>query len=185
MVRLTISWDIAAIFYLAAAFRLMQTCNSNIVRKRAARHDESRAVILAIVLLAIASSLAAIGGLINEAKTAEASTKVLYLWLAAATIFISWTLTQIMFTLHYAHDYYRPDAQSADAARGLDFPGDDHPDYWDFFYFATSIGAASQTSDTMIKSKVLRRLVTLHAIVSFFFNTSVLALAINLAASLI
>jgi uncharacterized membrane protein len=90
-----------------------------------------------------------------------------------------------MFTLHYAHDYYRPDPRSAEAAGGLEFPGDAHPDYWDFFYFATSIGAASQTSDTLIKSKASRRLVTLHAIVSFFFNTSVLALAINLAASLI
>jgi uncharacterized membrane protein len=184
-VRLTISWNVAAIFYLIAVFRLMQACNSQVVRKRAARHDESRIVILAVVLLAIASSLGAIAGIINEAKNADIETKYLYLGLAAATIMLSWTLTQIMFTLHYAHDYYRPDPKSAEAARGLNFPEDDHPDYWDFFYFATSIGAASQTSDTLIKSKALRRLVTLHAIVSFFFNTSVLALAINIAAGLI
>ena len=57
------------------------------------------------------------------------------------------------------------------------------PDYWDFFYFATSIGAASQTSDVSIRSKHLRRLVTLHAIISFFFNATVLALAINIGAS--
>jgi uncharacterized membrane protein len=68
---------------------------------------------------------------------------------------------------------------------GLDFRGDRNPDYWDFFYFATSIGAASQTSDVSIHTKPLRRLVTLHAIISFFFNTAVLALTINLAASII
>ena len=68
---------------------------------------------------------------------------------------------------------------------GLEFPRDNSPDYWDFFYFATSIGAASQTSDIAIRTKALRRLVTLHAIISFFFNTAVLALAINIGASLI
>jgi uncharacterized membrane protein len=72
-----------------------------------------------------------------------------------------------------------------EAAGGLIFPGDNRPDYWDFLYFSTSIGATSQTSDTAIRSKALRRLVTLHAVVSFFFNTTVLALTINLAASLI
>ena len=71
------------------------------------------------------------------------------------------------------------------AKQGLIFPDDDHPDYWDFFYFATSIGATSQTSDVAIRSKSLRRLVTFHAVLSFFFNTTVLALTINLAAGLI
>ena len=70
------------------------------------------------------------------------------------------------------------------ALPALTFPGDGRPDYWDFFYFATSFGAASQTSDVAINSKPMRRLATLHAIVSFFFNTMVLALTINLAASL-
>ena len=70
-------------------------------------------------------------------------------------------------------------------AGGLIFPEERQPDYWDFFYFATSIGAASQTSDVSIRSKHLRRLVTLHAIISFFFNATVLALAINIGASLI
>jgi uncharacterized membrane protein len=71
------------------------------------------------------------------------------------------------------------------SADGLDFLGDRNPDYWDFFYFATSFGAASQTSDISILTKPLRRLATLRAIISFFFNTAVLALTINLAASLI
>ena len=65
------------------------------------------------------------------------------------------------------------------------FPTTSKPDYWDFFYFATSLGAASQTSDVAIRTKALRRLVTLHAVISFFFNTAVLALAINIGASLI
>jgi uncharacterized membrane protein len=109
---------------------------------------------------------------------------MLFVGLAGATILISWMVMQVAFELHYAHQYYRPD-YSMSGVSGLDFPKDAHPDYWDFFYFSTSIGAASQTSDVNINSKELRRLVTLHAIVAFFFNVAVVALMINLAASLV
>ena len=109
---------------------------------------------------------------------------MLLVGLAATTIFISWVVMQVAFALHYAHQYYRPD-HAVPGVNGLDFPKDAHPDYWDFFYFSTSIGAASQTSDVNINSKELRRLVTLHAIVAFFFNVAVVALMINLAASLV
>ena len=94
-------------------------------------------------------------------------------------------MTQVVFTFHYAHEFYRPDDTAERLAGGLEFPHDSKPDYWDFFYFATSLGAASQTSDVAIRTKALRRLVTLHAVVAFFFNTAVLALAINIGASLI
>ena len=109
---------------------------------------------------------------------------MLFVGLAGATIFISWMAMQVAFALHYAHQYYRP-TLSTPGINGLDFPKDVHPDYWDFFYFSSSIGAASQTSDVNINSKELRRLVTLHAVVAFFFNVSVVALMINLAASLV
>ena len=92
-------------------------------------------------------------------------------------------MTQVAFALYYAHDYYLPD-DGGDAQGGLEFPGTEVPDYWDFLYFATSIGATSQTSDTAIKSHSLRRLVTLHSVIAFFFNTAVLALTVNIAASL-
>lgn len=183
--RAAIAWNLGALVYLLFAFRLMRSCDGNQVRSRAAKQDDSRVVILALILLAIASSFAAITGLINEAKAAKDWAKIAYIALSCITIVSSWAVTQVVFTLHYAHDYYRPAAHALDAKGGLDFPGDTLPDYWDFLYFATSIGATSQTSDVAITSKALRRLVTLHAVVSFFFNTTVLALTINIAASLI
>ena len=167
----------------ALAFRVMLTCNADRIRARAARQDDSAMVILVIILLAITMSFVAIAGLLGEAKAAPH--RVLNLGLAAATIILSWTVTQVVFTLHYAHEYYRPSGGPRAFAEGLDFRGDRTPDYWDFFYFATSFGAASQTSDVSILTKSLRRLATLHAIISFFFNTAVLALTINLAASMI
>jgi uncharacterized membrane protein len=177
------AWDLSAAIYLVFAFRIMLTCKADVIRARAARQDNSPIVILIIILLAIAASFVAIVGLLAAPK--EAPYRTLNLGLAAATLILSWTLTQVVFTLHYAHEYYRPSGGPDVISEGLDFRGDRNPDYWDFFYFATSFGAASQTSDVSILTKPLRRLATLHAIISFFFNTAVLALTINLAASLI
>ena len=181
-IREAVAWDLSSTIYLVLAFRVMLTCKGEVLRARAARQDDSRVVILVIILLAIAASFVATGGLLAEAK--DAPHRTLNLGLAAVTIILAWTVTQVVFTLHYAHEYYRPSGGPQAFAEGLDFRGDRNPDYWDFFYFATSFGAASQTSDVSILTKPLRRLATLHAIISFSFNTAVLALAINLAASM-
>jgi uncharacterized membrane protein len=182
--RSSLAWDIGGSVYLLLAFRNMARCKADVIPARAARQDDSGLVILLTILVAIFASFAAIAEIINQAKVANGEAKVLLIGLAAVTIFISWMVTQVVFALHYAHQHYAPE-DVTEAAGGLIFPGDNRPDYWDFLYFSTSIGATSQTSDTAIRSKALRRLVTLHAVVSFFFNTTVLALTINLAASLI
>jgi len=183
--RTAIAGDIAAIVYLALGFRTMLSCGSDLIRKRAARQDDGKIVILILVLLAIALSFWTVIGVLSDAKQISDHTKHLRTLLAAATVGLSWLVTQVVFTFHYAHEFYRPDDTAEKLAGGLEFPHDSKPDYWDFFYFATSLGAASQTSDVAIRTKALRRLVTLHAVVAFFFNTAVLALAINIGASLI
>jgi uncharacterized membrane protein len=184
-VRSAVAWDLGGLVYLFFALRLMFDCGADRIQARAARRDDSRLVILLIILLAIGASFAAIAGLIGQAKlpTTSPTDKALYAALAVATIMTSWGVTQVAFALHYAHDYYRPE-EGSDTGGGLVFPECTLPDYWDFLYFAVSIGATSQTSDTAIRSRALRRLVTLHAIVAFFFNTAVLALTVNIAASL-
>ena len=162
----------------------MLNCDASRIQSRAAHRDDSRIVILLIILVAIAASFAAIAGLIGQAKAPDttATGKLLLTGLALLTLLTSWGVTQVAFAIHYAHGYYRPD--DGTPARGLRFPDCENPDYWDFLYFSTSIGATSQTSDTEIRSRALRRLVTLHAVVAFFFNTAVLALTVNVAASL-
>lgn len=183
-VRTPLAWDIAGWVYLLFALQQMFTCGADQIKSRAVHRDDSRTVILLIILLAIAASFVAIAGLIGEAKAASTgqTEKFLLAALSVLTIMTSWGVTQVAFAIHYAHDYYRPD--EGDEAGGLRFPDCENPDYWDFLYFSTSIGATSQTSDTEIRSRALRRLVTLHAIVAFFFNTAVLALTVNIAASL-
>lgn len=181
--RAAIAWNLGGMVYLVLAFLLMARCSVEDIRRYSAAQDDSGLVILLLILIAIASSFTAIVGLIADAKAARELIKLEYILICGATLLISWTVTQVVFAIHYAHDYYAPHTDGEEAG-GLIFPEDTMPDYWDFFYFATSIGATSQTSDVSIRSKSLRRLVTVHAITSFFFNTMVLALTINLAASL-
>lgn len=183
-VRILGAWDAGALLYLLISFWLMR-CPSGVIRKRAARQDEGRVVILALILFATAASFAAIGGVLGEARHAERGTKLALLALSGGTILISWLITQVVFTFHYAHDFYRPEDARSDAQDGLQFSGSPDPDYWDFFYFATCIGACQQTSDVTIRSRSLRRLVTAHALIAFLFNIFVLALTVNLAAGLI
>ena len=175
MIRASATWDLGG----ATCLLRIPPCSDvrrQPIKARAARRDDRRLVILTLILLAITASFAAIAGLIVEAKlpTTQPPEKLFLAGLAIVTLMISWTVTQVAFALHYAHDYYSPDPGS-DAGSGLVFPGCEEPDYWDFLYFSTSIGATSQTSDTSIKSRALQGLVTLHATVAFFFNTAVLA----------
>jgi uncharacterized membrane protein len=99
--------------------------------------------------------------------------------LAIVTITLSWTFIHAIFALHYAHDYYG----SGHRANGLQFPGDDQPDYWDFAYFSFVVGMTFQVSDVAVTNRAIRRLVVAHGILSFAFNTAILALTVNLASS--
>ncbi|MEZ5854721.1 MAG: DUF1345 domain-containing protein [Hyphomicrobiaceae bacterium] len=183
--RAAAGWLAGATVYLGFAVWIMWRCGPEEIRRSAEREDESRFVFLVLIVLAIASSFTAIVALIGDARVAKADLRGIYLGLAGATVLASWLVMQIVYTLHYAHDYYRPNAEGTDLERGLEFPGGALPDYWDFLYFTTSIGATSQTSDVAISSRTLRRQVTVHAVLSFIFNTTILALAINVASGLI
>ncbi|MDZ4843504.1 MAG: DUF1345 domain-containing protein [Hyphomicrobium aestuarii] len=184
-VRSSLSWNIGGVVYLALAFHLMRGATDETLKSRAARTDEGGTVILTFVLIAIVASLAATTGLAGEGRTASNTVKLLYLGLAASTLVTAWLVMQVVFAIHYAHRHYAPSKPGDRAHPRLVFPGCAEPDYWDFLYFSTSIGATSQTSDVSIHTARLRRLVTVHAIVAFFFNTMVLASAVNLAAQLL
>lgn len=184
-VRAAIAWIAAALVYICGAGYTMATADHKSIAMRAAEEDESRTVMLALLLVAISANFVSIVGVMSRAKEATGGERAGLVVLAAATLIASWFVMQVVFAFHYAHEYYRPDDASGQHAHGLAFVDDEEPDYWDFLYFATSIGAASQTADVAIRSRTMRRLVTAQAIVSFFYNSALLALTINLAASLI
>jgi uncharacterized membrane protein len=177
---LLIGWDVGVALYLILAFELMAHCDVHHIRRRAIQQDDGAVAIL--VLTAIAA-LASFGAIIAELSTVQGTTRTpAQLVIATATIVLSWVFTHMTFALHYAHEFYGEDA-GKDA--GMAFPGKGEPDYWDFFYFSIVIGMTSQVSDVAVTTKTIRRTVTAHGIVSFFFNAALLALTVNIAASAI
>jgi uncharacterized membrane protein len=183
--RLLTAWAVGALVYLILVAWMAYRSDVVDMRRRAAMEDESAVAILVLTTVAAMASLAAIGFEFANLSGIPATTRGLHLALVGVTLLCSWLLMHVTFALHYAHEYYDEDGE-----RGLNFPeahGDTtfEPDYWDFLYFSVNLGAAAQTSDVMIVSRQIRRIVLGHTVLSFLFNTTVLALGVNMAASIV
>jgi uncharacterized membrane protein len=182
--RAVFAWDATLVAFIVPTLLMMRDCDDTRIRARAAREDEGRHLILALAVVAATASIVAIGFELSLAKSEHGLARGLHIALAFGTVLGSWLFVQMMFALHYAHEYYGEADGSAPQRGGLAFPGDDSPDYWDFLHFGTIIGVAAQTADVAFTSKSMRRTGTVHGIVAFIFNTVVLALTINLLAGL-
>jgi uncharacterized membrane protein len=177
--RLLVGWDIAIALYLGLAFHLMAGSDIRLIRRNAAQEDEGQFAILVLTVAAALASLAAILAQLGTTAGGVGGRQPVNLVLAALTILLSWAFIHTIFALHYAHEFY-----DESAGGGMAFPGGDlEPDYWDFVYFSFVIGMTSQVSDVGVTSKVIRRTVAAHGIVSFVFNAALLALTVNIAAS--
>jgi len=185
--RLAIGWDSAVVVFLMTTWWVVQACPPEKMRQTVLANDQGRPGILVLVLLAVAVSLAAIFFLIQKAADASAAPPRAQVALAAFTIVCSWFLTHVMFALHYAHRFYRDDPATPeqDATGGLKFPEEAMPHYWDFLYFSFVVGMTAQVSDVQVTSRSMRRLVLWHGVLSFAFFTIILALSINLVASVL
>jgi uncharacterized membrane protein len=176
--RLLIGWDLFVATYIVLVYVMMLRSTLATIRRIAALQDDGRFLIPLLTALGAFASLAAIVSELGEAHHAPAK-----LFFATATIALSWAAVHTGFALHYAHEFYRGKKPG-----GLQFPSgnnDEHPDYWDFVYFAFVIGMTAQVSDVGITDKTIRRTATAHGIISFLFNTALLALMVNIAASAI
>jgi uncharacterized membrane protein len=182
--RTVIGWDLAVAVYLSVTLWLMGHANVAHIRRRAAMEDEGKT---AILTMTVAASLAVIGTIVMVLGGTKGHDPALptqiALVLAVITILLSWAFIHIIFTLHYAHEFFGEGSDKREG--GLEFPGKEKPDYWDFVYFSFVIGMTFQVSDVVVTSKVIRRLVVIHGIVAFIFNTALLALMVNIAASAI
>jgi uncharacterized membrane protein len=181
--RLLIAWNAGAGLYVVLAAIMMIRSSSHHMRRRAQIQDDGQVVILALVVVATIASLAAIAGELVVVKDMHGFFKAIHVALAGVTVLTSWAFIQIMFALHYAHDYYMAVCHGQKA--GLQFPDDDEPDYGDFFYFSAVIGTSGQTADVAFNGAAMRGIGLLHCVLAFFFNTTVLALTINIAAGLL
>jgi uncharacterized membrane protein len=179
--RFIFSWDLMTALYVGFTLTMMAQSTVETCQRRAALYDEGDWIILVLVVASAAASFVAIfAGLAS--LTAKREPLALGIVITAITVALSWTFTHVVFTLHYANVYYKPDD---DGPGGLHFPGNRAPDYKDFLYYSFVIGCACQTGDVATVSPAMRRLTLLHGVVAFAFNTAILALTINVGASLL
>lgn len=158
------------------------------VRAIAKLQDSSRAFLFTFITAASIASLGAIVYLLKSTKGLSATGKNEHILLAIGAVIISWFLLHTIFTLRYAHLYYDAAIDtdgSTKAVGGLQFPGREQPDYLDFVYFSFVVGMTFQVSDVNITSRKIRRVCTLHALLSFAFNTAILALSINVVSGMV
>jgi uncharacterized membrane protein len=178
--RLLVAWDCAAALYLTLAVVMMSRSSIDRIRYRAALQDEGQVLIL---ILAAITAMISLGGTMAEmaaAKTLKGDGGWQHLALAVLTVLLSWTFAHTIFAIHYAHEYFA--GSEGDLEEGLEFPGHEPPDYWDFVYYSFVIGTATATADVNVTSKNMRRITTLHCVFAFFFNTTILALTVNVGA---
>jgi uncharacterized membrane protein len=180
-----LAWTVAAnaafLVYLLLTLLALPGMSADWLSRNAADDDVPVAVIFLVALAAVAVSVVLLFGAINSVPSPGPAGFAL----AFSAVPLGWLTIHLMAAIHYAHEYWQPsDSGGTDAAGGLAFPGTDRPGGIDFVYFAFVIGMTAQTSDVDVTASPMRRAAVLHGIVSFFFNTVIVAAAVNIVVSM-
>jgi uncharacterized membrane protein len=182
-----IAANVFFIIYLVLSAFKIHRLTPDYLRRNAARSDAPVWIIFAVTFGTVVVAVGSLFVLINSSHNPHP----LDLSLALAAVPLGWLTIHMMTAIHYAHLYWQPDETSEGAKQeprkhvgGLDFPGGKEPGGIEFLYFSFVIGMTAQTSDTAVTSSEMRKVNLLHAIVSFFFNTVLVAAAVNVAVSL-
>jgi uncharacterized membrane protein len=168
--------------YLVLTGRASRKLSAQFLREHAAEEDAPAPFILLVMLAAVAASAVSLFLVMQDPQDRSP----VQLGLAIASVILGWFAVHTMWAMHYAFEYYQaPDEErgkkkSGKVQAGLDFPGNEEPSGASFFYFAYVIGMTAQTSDTSITSNAMRKLVLVHGVFSFFFNTVIVAAAVNI-----
>lgn len=170
-----LGFDLGALVYLVLILRIFANASPAAIRDEAAKQDVGRWTTLMAGVVLSATVLVAVSTELESAQKGG----IAAIAIAAGTIVLSWAFMNTLFALHYAHGFY---GNFGDKHKGLDFPGDEKPDYWDFAYFSFTIGMCFQVSDVQITTRYLRRIALMHSAIAFFFNVFIIAISVNIAA---
>ncbi len=168
-----LAFDAGAVVFLLSCIPLLGA-STDAMRAAALRNDANRTSLLLLSAAIAIVVLAAIGVELGQRGSPGAGVVLL----VVATLLLAWAFANTVYALHYAHLFYLADANGKDSG-GIDVPGTDEPDYWDFVYFAFTLGMTFQTSDVSITSRTMRRTVTGHCLIAFVFNLGVVAFSVN------
>ena len=180
-----LGWSVGVAVYLALAWWLCQRFNAKRTRERAQAQDEPSVVLFLLMLLAAMACVAAIVVVMQQGKGLASTERSLHIALSVVALIASWLFIQTIFAFRYAHRYYQEEKNSEPGGPGLQFPGGQDPDYFDFPYYDHVVGMTSQVSDVQVTSREMRRLTLVHSVLSFGFNMLVLALSINVVAGVL
>jgi uncharacterized membrane protein len=182
-----ITWVAFALAVIIMDWIIILKAHPREIRKIARLQDSSRTIIFLFVIAASVISLGAILFLLSTSKSQTHGHNTGHILLAMASVIVSWWLVHTLFTMRYAHMYYDTDTDDGKTKPygGLQFPDETQPDYLDFVYFSFVIGMTFQVSDVEISARDIRRLAWIHGLVSFAFNTAIVALSINIISGLI
>lgn len=171
-------FDISAVIFLLSCASFLRDSNVDSIRTAAARNDANRALLLGLTLAVTLVILVAVGAELGSGQKPSMIDSAVVI----ATLILAWLFSNTVYALHYAHLFYSSDKMGKDSG-GIDFPGEDDPDYGDFLYFAFTLGMTFQTSDTRITNRRVRRVATLHCLAAFIFDLGVIAFTINVLGS--
>ena len=169
-----LAFDLAALLFLLLCAPLLRMHQPAVMRRHVGENDANRPMMLAVTGLTMLAVLLALVEVLPHAVSTGGKL------LIVLTLALAWLFSNSIYALHYAHLYYR---QDADGEGGLGFSGETPPDYGDFLYFAFTLGMTFQTSDTAVKTPTFRRVVTLHSLAAFLFNLGVVGFVINVLGS--
>lgn len=179
LTRIMIGWDLFSLSMIVIFWITFGVTNSTEIRSQTRLQDPRPTIVFILVLIATTASITAIILMITLRDSNHGTSN----WQVPVAIFgmvLSWILVHTLFTLRYAHIYYGNDVDNpTNHAGGLQFPNDKRPEYLDFAYFSFVLGMTFQVSDVPITSKAIRRLVLFHSLISFAYNTIMIALVIN------
>lgn len=177
--RALLAWCVASAIFLLLAWWLAIGFDAVRTRTHAQAQDQPSVLLFLLVLASVFASTAAIAVMLQQVQSLAPAALLAHLALSMLALALSWLLMQTIFAFRYAHLYYREELHGRATGAGLEFPGQQAPDYFDFQYYAHVVGMTSQVSDVVVTSRKMRRLTLLHSVTSFAFNMLVLALSIN------
>lgn len=183
--RLILGWDMFCISMILFSWILFVTTNSDDLCVVVEKQDDGLKIIFTIVLVAVSFSVFGAMALLVEKNENEGINKAWHTIISLSPVLLSWVLLHTMFAIRYAHLYHDHNLLGTGSkVGGIEFPTKQAPDYLDFAYFSFVIGMTFQVSDVSVSSRAIRRFVLMHSLISFAFNTIIVALTINTLAGL-
>jgi len=185
--RIGLAYDLAVSTFLGLqAYRISRITAQDMQDYYENREPSSRFIVMVAVLFS-SLSLVGVGFMVDVSKNWSPIHAQMHTGLSLLAVVLSWIVLHVFYAFFYAHLYYDVDeaAPELPLRKGLVFPNNEPPDYWDFLYYSFTIAMCYQTSDVTVSSRSMRRTTLGHAIISFLFVTSILGLVINILSNLI